>query len=397
MQIFSNSNYNFVKWRFAAVAFSILWTLVGLGLYLKNGINWGIDFAGGASITLRFKDKVPMDRLRAQLSDASIQQYGKAEENGVLIRLPQLHREGDYAGATVTKLHETLNPEGGNKLDLNFQGRERIVELLLQNDPDNKGTNEAAKAYYEGIGQSVINHRSELGLFTNMGQVSSSPGVTANDARVLNEKAFLGAFNVLNQETVGPQVGKELQQKAILAVIFSTLAMGIYLWLRFDIMFGFAAIVCIVHDIIISLAFLPMIGGEFSLNIVASINDTVVTYDRVRENRKKMKTKMGFEDQLNLAMNQTLSRTILTSGSVILVLLALILFGGKVIHEFAWVLLIGVLAGTYSTVTIVPAVAIAWNNMTGRKHDISGPATRTRVETTTPRDEAPATRKRRAV
>ena len=403
MQIFANSNYNFVKARFFAVAFSILWILVGFGLYAKNGINWGIDFAGGASIVLKFKDAVPMDRLRGQLADASIQQYGKAEENSVLIRLPQLQQEGDYAGQAVAKINAALNPDAASKLDLNFQGRERIVELLLQTDPENKGSNETAKATYETIAQNIINERSKLGLFKNMSQVAGAPGVTSNVSRVLNEKAFLGAFNVLNQETVGPQVGKELQQKAIWAVVFSTLAMGLYLWIRFDIMFGFAAIVCIVHDILVALAFLPMIGAEFSLNIVAalllvvgySINDTVVTYDRVRENRRKMKTKMAFEDQLNLAMNQTLSRTILTSGSVVLVLISLIVFGGKVIHDFAWVLLIGVIAGTYSTVTIVPAVAIAWNNLTGRKHDIAGPAARSRVES--PRDETPATRKRRAV
>jgi preprotein translocase SecF subunit len=179
--------------------------------------------------------------------------------------------------------------------------------------------------------------------------------------------------------------------------------MGLYLWIRFDLMFGASAIVCIVHDVLMSLAFLMIINGEFSLNIVAalllivgfSINDTVVMYDRVRENRRKLKARMNLEEQLNLAMNQTLSRTILTSGSVVLVLISLIIFGGKVIHDFAWVLLIGVIAGTYSTVTIVPAVAIAWNNLTGRKHDIAGPAARSRVES--PRDETPATRKRRAV
>jgi preprotein translocase SecF subunit len=214
-----------------------------------------------------------------------------------------------------------------------------------------------------------------------MSQVTSAPGVTTRIAGFLNDKTFLGAFNMLDQETVGPQVGHDLQQKAIWAVVLSTLAMGAYLWLRFDLMFGASAIVCIIHDVLMSLAFLMMINGEFSLNIVAalllivgfSINDTVVMYDRVRENRRKLKTRMNLEEQLNLAMNQTLSRTILTSGSVVIVLIALLLFGGKVIHEFAWILLIGVLAGTYSTVTIVPAVAIAWNNMTGRKHDISGP------------------------
>ena len=237
-----------------------------------------------------------------------------------------------------------------------------------------------------------------------MSQVTSAPGVTTRIAGFLNDKSFLGAFNMLDQETVGPQVGHDLQQKAIWAVVLSTLAMGIYLWLRFDLMFGVSAIVCIIHDVLMSLA-LMMINGEFSLNIVAalllivgfSINDTVVMYDRVRENRRKLKTRMTLEEQLNLAMNQTLSRTILTSGSVVIVLVALLIFGGKVIHEFAWILLIGVLAGTYSTVTIVPAVAIAWNNLTGRKHDLSGPSNRApmRVETkqTVP---PPAQRKRRA-
>jgi preprotein translocase subunit SecF len=405
MQLFVNTKYDFIRWRFYAVAFSILWTLVGLAFYFKNGINWGIDFAGGANIVLKFKDKVPMDRLRADMTDASIQQYGKAEENSVLIRLPQLKREGDYAGAAVAKLNKDLNPESGSgKLDLNFHGRDQIAEMLIGADPDAKGSNDAAKTYYRTIAQNVINRRSELGLFHDMSQVSSAPGVSAGASRVLNEKTFLGQFNVLNQETVGPQVGKELQQKAIWAVVLSTLAMGVYLWLRFDVMFGASAIVCIIHDVCVSMAFLGMINGEMSLNIVAalllivgfSINDTVVMYDRVRENRRKIKTRMTFEEQLNIAMNQTLSRTILTSGTVVIVLIALLLFGGKVIHEFAWVLLIGVLAGTYSTITIVPAVALAWNKMTGRKHDVTGPATRARVEERA-EATAPAPRKRRAV
>jgi preprotein translocase subunit SecF len=405
MQIFVNTKYDFVRWRFHAVTFSVIVMLVGLGLFLKNGINWGIDFAGGANIALKFKGQVPIDKLRADLKDASIQSYDKPEARAVLIRLPKAKQEGDVAGQVVAKLNKDLNPEAAaGKLDLNFQGRDRLTELLLAVDPDSKGTRPEARDYYKNIAANIINKRSELGIFTDMQQVVNVPGVTTNIARVLQEKTFLGAFNVLNQETVGPQVGKELQSKAIWAVILSTLAMGVYLWLRFDLMFGFAAIVCIVHDVLVSLAFLGIISGEFSLNIVAalllivgySINDTVVTYDRVRENRRKLKGRFTLEEQLNLAMNQTLSRTILTSGSVVIVLIALLLFGGKVIHEFAWILLIGVLAGTYSTVTIVPAVAIAWNNLTGRKHDLSGgtgsrPRSESRDESTTPPQ-----RKRRA-
>jgi len=410
MQLFTNTNYNFVKWRFHAVAFSVVFVLIGIGFYMKQGINWGIDFAGGANLVLRFRDAVPMDRLRADLADASIQQYGKAGDHSVLIRLPQQKREGDYAGQTVAKLIHDLNPESATgKIDLNFHGRDPITDVLLQADPDKRGTNDAARQYYFNIAQNIINKRSELGIFTNIDQALSAPGVTPTISQTLRAKAFVGAFNVLNQETVGPVVGRELRDKALWAIALSTLAMGAYLWMRFDVMFGASAIICIIHDVCVSIAFLGMINGEVSLNIVAalllivgfSINDTVVMYDRVRENRRKTKTRATLEEQLNHAMNQTLSRTILTSGSVVIVLIALLLFGGKVIHEFAWILLIGVLAGTYSTVTIVPAVAIAWNNVTGRKRDISGPVSRAprsddpvRAENPPPR---PTPRKRRAV
>ena len=405
MQIFVNTKYNFVKWRFHWATFSLVWIAIGFSLFAMRGINWGIDFAGGANIILKFRDAVPMNRLRADLTIASIQQYDKPEQREILIRLPELKKETDYAGQVVQKLNHDLNPEAATgKLDLNFQGHGAIADLLSSADPDHKGTNDQARQYYANVAQSIISKRSELGIFNNMSQVSSIPGVTSNIATELSQRAFFGQFNVRDQETVGPQVGRELQQKAIWAVVLSTLAMGVYLWLRFDLMFGVAAIVCIIHDVCVALAFVGMINGEFSLNIVAalllivgySINDTVVTYDRVRENRRKIKTRMTLEEQLNLAMNQTLSRTILTSGSVVLVLVALMLFGGKVIHEFSMVLLIGVIAGTYSTVTIVPAVAIAWNNITGRKHDIAGPAARAKAEAPV-RAEAEKPRKRKAV
>ncbi|HUJ13707.1 MAG TPA: protein translocase subunit SecF [Thermoanaerobaculia bacterium] len=403
MQIFVNTKYDFVKYRFYAVAFSLVWVIVGVGFYMKHGINWGIDFSGGADIVLKFQGQPPLARLRADFPNATIQQYDKPEAHAILIRLPELKRETDYAGQVVAKLDHDLNGDHPGKLDLNFQGRDALTDLLASADPDAKGTRPDARQYYATIAQNIMARRSELGVFTNMQQVLTAPGVTTGVARVVNDKCMLGAFNRYDQETVGPQVGRELQQKAIWAVVLSTLAMGVYLWLRFDLMFGVAAVVCIIHDVCVSIAFLGMINGELSLDIVAalllivgySINDTVVTYDRVRENRRKLKTRATLAEQLNLAMNQTLSRTILTSGSVVIVLIALIIFGGKVIHEFAWVLLIGVIAGTYSTVTIVPAVAIAWNNMTGRKHDISGPAARPKVEAAA-REETPQ-RKRKAV
>jgi preprotein translocase subunit SecF len=371
MRIFDNPNYDFIKYRWHAVVISLLFIGIGAAIFLTRGINLGIDFAGGANIILKFQQAVPLDQLRQhpQLGTASLQQYGPADDNSVLIRLPQQKGEGDYAGTVVGELHKSLNPNLGGKVDLNYQGRDQIASLLQQADPDNRGTQPAAADHYRNIATSIIERRSELGIFTSMSQATGVPGVSTGAARVLNERTTLGAFNVLSQETVGPQVGDELQQKAILAILLSALAMGIYIWVRFDLVFGVSAMICILHDVAVAMAFLLMMNLEFSLNVVAalltivgySINDTVVTYDRVRENRRKIKKPMSLSEHLNLAMNQTLSRTILTSGTVFLVLLALLFFGGEVIRGFSWILTIGVISGTYSTLLIVPAVAVAWD------------------------------------
>jgi preprotein translocase subunit SecF len=373
MQIFVKPNYNFVRWRLLWVAVSVLFVAAGAVIYFTHGINMGIDFSGGANIILKFRESVPLAALRSDLPDATIQQYGKAEDRSVLIRLPQLHREGDYAGTVVAGLFRKLNPEGATRHDLNYYGTDRLAALFKQNDPEKKGTGVDAQKYYNDVAERIIAKRSELGIFTNMSQVTSN--VTPAIASLLADKAYLGRFNVLSQETVGPQVGKELQQKAIWAVVLASIAMGIYIALRFDLMFGVSAVANIIHDVFVALSFMAMMRLEFSLNIVAalltivgySINDTVVMYDRVRENRRKIKKPMTLADEMNLAMNQTLSRTVLTSGSVFLVLIALILFGGNVIRGFAWILMIGVISGTYSTVTIVPAVAMWWEKLTGRK------------------------------
>ncbi|HEX6159254.1 MAG TPA: protein translocase subunit SecF [Thermoanaerobaculia bacterium] len=375
MRIFDNPNYDFIKYRWHAVIISLLIIAAGLGVYLTRGINLGIDFSGGANIILRFQGQPPLPQLRNQLPGATIQQYGAAAENQVLIRLPQQGREGDYAGQIVEQLHKSLNPSLGTKLDLNYHGNQRIAAILQQADPDNRGTSPNAVTHYRTIAENIIERRSELGLFTAMNQATSTPGVSTGVARVLNEQTALGTFNVLNQETVGPQVGSELQSKAFWAILLSSLAMGVYIWLRFDFVFGVSAMVCIVHDVLIAMAFLLIMNLEFSLNVVAalltivgySINDTVVTYDRVRENRRKIKKPMALAEHLNLAMNQTLSRTILTSGTVFLVLIALLIFGGDVIRSFSWILFIGVISGTYSTLLIVPAVAVAWDRWSARR------------------------------
>jgi len=384
MKIFDNPNYDFIKYRWHAVVISALIIGAGLAMFLTSGINLGVDFAGGANIILKFREEVPLAQLRTDLPDATIQQYGKPEDRAVLIRLPQLKKEGDYAGEVVEKLHNQMNPEAGAKYDLNYRGSDNLAGLLMQADPDARGTNPNSEQHYRTIARSIIAKRSELGIFSALNQATGVAGVSTGTARVLNERAFVGRFNVLNQETVGPQVGAQLQQKAIWAILLSSLAMGIYIWVRFDFVFGVAAMICIIHDVLIAMAFLLFLRLEFSLNVVAailtivgySVNDTVVTYDRVRENKRKIKKPMSLAEHLNLAMNQTLSRTILTAGSVFLVLLAMLIFGGEVIRSFSWILTVGVVSGTYSTLLIVPAVAVAWEHWKSRRRPATAPSPR---------------------
>ena len=401
MQIFVNPKYDFVRWRWHAVGVSLL--IIGIGAFLlfTRGMNLGIDFRGGANIVLKFAGAPPLQELRSQLPAAVIQQYGAAAENSILIRLPQQQSEGDYAGRIVESLHAGLNPEAAAKHDLNYHGSERLAALLQQADPDKRGTNPAAIQHYDALANRIIEQRSELGVFASMQQVAAVQGVSPAVAATLNERAVLGKFNLLSQETVGPQVGRELQQKAMWAVILSSLAMAIYITIRFEggLAFGVASLVTIIHDVLIALTFLLILNLEFSLNVVAalltlvgySINDTVVMYDRVRENKRKVKGLFSMGDSINKGINDTLSRTIITSGTVLVVLIALLIFGGEVIRSFAWVLLIGVVSGTYSTLFIVPAVVVAWDNRRSRRR----PTTPASVRADVARDESTA-RKRKA-
>lgn len=374
MELFVNTKFDFLRWRFHALAFSLIIILIGAAMFFTRGANLGVDFAGGAELVLRFQEQVPVDQLRSVVADATIQQYGPVSENTVMVRLPQQQTEGDYAGQAVARLDREINGEDKGRVDLNLQGRDRIASLLLDADPDQRGSSPEAAEYYGAVAQNIVARRSELGIYRSMNEVASASGVTPQAAQVLASQASLGQFNVLNQETVGPQVGRELQRKAILAILLSTLAMGIYIAARFDLKFGVAAVICLFHDVAVALAFLLIINGEFEILTVASflmiigysINDTVVVYDRIRENLRK-KVRENVYDVMNRSLNQTLSRTVLTGGSVILVLITLIIFGGEVINDFAWLLLIGTITGTYSTMTIVPAVALAWDRRSDRK------------------------------
>jgi preprotein translocase subunit SecF len=180
------------------------------------------------------------------------------------------------------------------------------------------------------------------------------------------ESSGLGEFEVISRELVGPVIGQELQQRGISAFVFAMAGILIYVGLRFRFSFGVGAIVAVAHDILVTLSLLTMFGYELSLNVVAamltitgySVNDSIVVFDRVRENLRAMR-RDKFDQLVNTSINQTLARTIITSGTTGFAVLALYLFGGEVLRGFAFTMLVGVLSGTYSTIFIATSVAIA--------------------------------------
>ncbi|MPZ16803.1 MAG: protein translocase subunit SecF [Luteitalea sp.] len=299
MRILANTNYDFIRWRWHALALSALILLTGVGLMVKQGgPALGIDFSGGTSIVLKFDQATPEETVRRALESISgdkiVQQYGQPGDNEIMVRLPVM--EGT---------------EQGTSLD---QSSKQVVQTL--------------------------------------------------------QEAKIGTFEVAGSELVGPIIGRDLQRRGIWAVVLSILGIGVYIALRFRPSFAVGAMVATVHDILVVLAFLTFvqqfrIGYELSLNVVAailtiagySVNDTIVIFDRVRENLRVLRRE-SLTTIVNRSVNQTLSRTVITTGTTLLAMMALFLFGGEVLKGFAYSMLVGIIVGTYSTVFIASSIAI---------------------------------------
>lgn len=308
MAIFSNPNYDFIKWRWHAIALSTLIVLAGIGFAVTRGVPLGIDFSGGTIVVVKFAQPTTVDQVRTALAagmsgENVIQSYGDAANNEILIRVPQLVEEEGAA--------------------------------LEQN----------ARAIVDSI-----------------------------------TKANLGTFEVRSQEIVGPVIGADLQRKGIYATLASLLGITIYIGLRFRFAFALGAIAATLHDVLVTLAFLFFFGYDLSLNVVAailaitgySVNDTIVIFDRVRENLKN-KRRDSLDSLVNLSVNQTLSRTVITAGTTFMAVLSLFLFGGEVLEGFAFTMLVGILSGTYSTIFIAAAIATL---LSGKQAKARTPGTR---------------------
>ena len=212
-----------------------------------------------------------------------------------------------------------------------------------------------------------------------MGDVSSV--APAPVVQALQQDFFTSNFGVRDVEIVGPQVGAQLRQRALLATLYSLLGMLVYLWFRFEFIYGVAAVVACFHDTLITVGVFSLLNTEISLTVIAAIltlvgysmNDTIVVFDRIRENIK-LSRRDSLTEIVNRSINQTLSRTVLTSGLTFLTVLALFLFGGEVLHGFSLALVIGIIIGTYSSIFIAAPMLVAYQQWRGQKSVPGTPA-----------------------
>jgi preprotein translocase subunit SecF len=377
MDLLRDTNIDFMKYRKLWVGISFATILAGLvGILFLDRLNFGVDFAGGTQLTLRFHERPDIEQLRKTVDsvgfrESVIQRFGAESVNEAMIRTPIL---GGSEEGSAAKVKEALNLQynAGSALpDLNQIGGPTLADVLLGLDPDGV-SGDPARAHYAGIAEAVMKVRKNLGIFTTWDEVARAEGLSAPALAALRNGAQLGKFAVLGVENVGPQVGAELRKSGLLAVFGALAGMLIYIWLRFELRFGVGATMASLHDVLVTLGLFAWAGFEFNLTSVAafltligySVNDTVVTFDRVRENMRRSRSQ-DTVTVLNKAINQTLSRTLLTGGTVILASLSLLIFGGEVIRGMAFVMTVGVIVGTYSSIYIASPFALYWEQWFG--------------------------------
>jgi preprotein translocase subunit SecF len=386
VRLFKNTSVDFLGIKWWMIGLSLVLAVLGtVSLLLKGGPRLGIDFTGGAQLLYAFKDRPDENAIRKIVEAANVkldsaQRFDKPEKNQVLLRIPMEQKEGrDIAGEVTRALSKAMFPKGSEPgaFDLNLNGGDVLLARLLAEDPEKISSRPSLdpKTEYQKTVQAIIAARSAKGLFHSIDDVAKIPGVSPAVATWLKEKTVVGPFTMLQAENVGPQVGRDLRRQGLWAIALSWAAMLAYVGIRFrSASFGTAAVVAIIHDTWITLGLCSLLSVEISLTVVAafltligySMNDTVVVYDRIRENLQKTRKK-PLPEIVNESINQTLSRTVLTSGLTFLVVVALFFLGGEVLRPFSFVMLVGIIIGTYSSIFIAAPLVIVWEDWKAKR------------------------------
>lgn len=405
IEIFKNTNYDFLskKWIFIGVS----WLLIGAGLTSvlyrafdgksqTHPFNMGVDFVGGTLATVKFRETPDLNKLRLALEQQKIDgsqitlqqvrdQIGQAPSNEVLVRLPNLVQVEQQAGQSAEAAKAKDDADIGKqkilaalatfndastqaKTDLNTIGSDNLrSELIAKAGLDQQRAQDVA--------QRIIDYREKerKGLIGSVSEVKNLSGIEPQIGDALEKNFFAGYASVKSAEAVSPQVGADLRNRAIYVTVVACLGMLIFIAFRFKSWgFGIGAVIAVFHDVLVTLGIFSITQWEINLTVVAalltlvgySMNDTIVIFDRIRE-MMRTKRRDGLETLSNDAINQTLSRTIITSGLTFLTVVAMLVFGGEVLKSFSWCLFIGILIGTYSSIYIASPFMLWWESWRG--------------------------------
>jgi len=373
------------KWYF--LGFSLIFSIAGLlSMFFWHGLPLGVDFKGGTLVYLKFDQAPQVDRIRqaadrAGLHDIKTQSFGHAQDHEVIVSLPQRDTKESSLDTGRSTIVQTLQrnyarngAENVGKLDLDNATRESLAAFLTQTDPLHLNNQAVEEVRYPQIATAILDYRDKDkgGLIGSISDLNgkADPAVVAD----LQQGAYLSGFTVRNVEIVGPQVGAQLRRQALMATLYSLAGMLVYLWFRFELIYGVAAVVAVFHDTLITLGAFSLADRQITLTVIAAIltligysmNDTIVVFDRIRENLRLMRRET-LSQIVNKSINQTLSRTVLTSGLTFLTVLSLFLFGGEVLNGFSFALVIGIMIGTYSSIAVAAPMLVAYQDWRANK------------------------------
>jgi len=374
-----DTKFDFVGKRHIAVTLSLIANLAVIAWAVFHGLNFGVDFAGGTEMEVKFEQAVDPGQIRSGVEelgfkDASVQTYGADSEHTYLIRVGRIalmtqedvKRVEDAVRAKFQVAGQPhFNPDVGDKIDFQFQGTPPSADAL--------------RAAVESAGVRVREVREEAGLTAGTRSFAViTQGIQDKIGRELSARFGQAKPDVRRVEYVGPAVGRELRNQGFKAILYAMALIVLYVGLRFDFRFSPGVIIALLHDAIITLGYFGFSGREFNLTSVAviltvvgySVNDTVVVYDRIRENQGKWKGK-NLGDLVNASINEVLGRTFLTSFATALSLIGLLAYGVGTIFDFAAAMLIGIISGTYSTWFIAAPMTIWLEERAAKKKGVA--------------------------
>jgi preprotein translocase subunit SecF len=393
MDILRNVQFDWLGKRNLFYLFSGALLVISVILFLvKGGFSLGIDFTGGTVAQIQFQQAPDLGKLRTSLENKIpgvtpfLQTFGQTSENRVQIKMEKLAGDANAVEEQTVLIKEAIRSSYGaaesGKTDLNDGdlGAATLSAQLLTSDPlgiKPVKTLSEQTTIYENLAAKILQHRKTTGILRSVEDLRGTEGLSDAALTKMKDKFFTAPFSVQGVQAIGAIVGKDLREKASYAILFSLLGMLVYIAFRFrSWSYGIGAVVALFHDVFITLGFFLLTNREISLTIIAalltlvgySVNDTIVIFDRIRENLRLMR-KNSFLEIMNTSINQTLNRTILTSGLTFLTVISIFLFGGEVLDGFSFALVVGIIIGTYSSIAIASPIVLAWSNMMEQRRE----------------------------